>query len=172
MERGRSLLREWVLPLGLELIAVLLIVKFICFFAVVPSGSMLPAIAERSVLFSTRIHNPVESVQRGDVVVFRADELDMTLIKRCVGLPGDSVLVNEEGKLFVNGEYYPEPYVVYPEAGAGEFLVPEGCFLFFGDNRAASTDARYWENPYIAEDKLMGTARFTLWPLSNFGVMQ
>ena len=170
--RWRSILRGWIIPFGLELAAVLLIVKFVCFFAWVPSGSMLPTIAEHSVLFSTRIHNPEQTVQRGDIIVFRSDELDLTLIKRCVGLPGDHILVSEEGKLFVNGVYYPEPYVVFPEEGAGEFAVPQGEYLFFGDNRADSTDARYWENPYVPAEQLMGRARFTLWPLTNFGVLR
>ena len=172
MEQWNKILREWIIPFGLEIIGVLLIVKFVCFFAVVPTGSMIPTIDEHSVLFATRMYNPEKNVARGDIIVFQSDEVEKTLIKRCIGLPGDSIVISEEGKLFINGEYYPEPYVINTEGGAATFEVPQGHYLFFGDNRSGSVDARYWEEPYIPAESLMGEARFTLWPLRNFGVLK
>lgn len=168
----RKLLKEWIIPFALEILIVLLLIKFVFFFIVVPTGSMIPTIDEHSYLFATRVYNAAETVKRGDILAFQSDELGQVLIKRCIGLPGDHVELDDEGKLYINGEYMEEPYVVNTSSMSGVFDVPEGCFLFLGDNRAESYDARMWNNPYISADKIQGKARFTIWPFSNFGVLK
>lgn len=172
MEGFKKALKEWIIPFALEIIAVLLIIKFVFFFAVVPTGSMIPTVSEGSWLFATRMYNPEKNVARGDIIVFYSDELQETLLKRCIGLPGDVVDVDEFGEVTINGEVLDEPYVVNMDGTAGHFEVPEDSFLFFGDNRASSFDARYWNNPYVPAEQLKGEARFTLWPLSNFGLLK
>lgn len=163
-------LREWVLPFAVEIVVVLFILKFLFFFVVVPTGSMIPTIDEHSLLFATRVHNP-ENLQYGDVVVFDSDELGITLVKRLVGLPGDTVELID-GQLYRNGEFCSEDYVYYYKAGETlSFTVPEGCYLFFGDNRRGSLDARYWDDPYIDGDKIQGKVIFTIWPFENFGLI-
>lgn len=160
--------REWVIPFGLEILILLFVIRFLFFFVIVPSGSMIPTIEKPSLLFATRVHDP-EKLQRGDIVVFESDELDLTLVKRLVGLPGDHVVLDENGDMTLNGQPVEEDYVFYPSARSADFEVPEGHYLFLGDNRAGSNDARMWLEPYIPGEKITGKARFTLWPLSNFG---
>ncbi|WP_312643860.1 signal peptidase I [Hydrogenoanaerobacterium sp.] len=172
METFKRVLKEWIIPFALEIIAIVLIVKFVCFFAVVPTGSMIPTVDEHSWLFATRMYNPEKNVKRGDILVFRSDEMDQTLLKRCIGLPGEKIVLDDEGKLYINGEYYEEPYVVNKLAEPASFQVPEGSYLFLGDNRSGSLDARYWEDPYVPAGKIMGKARFTMWPLKNFGILK
>lgn len=168
---AKRLFKEYILPFGLEIIALLLIVKFVFFFVIVPSGSMIPTVEEHSLLFATRIHN-VENLKRGDIVVFKSDELGKNLVKRLIGLPGESVWY-EDGNLYVDGVLIEEDYVVNKDEGDSfSFLVPEGCYLFLGDNRTGSYDARRWSQPYISADKLMGKAVFTIWPFKNFGVLR
>lgn len=88
-------------------------------------------------------------------------------------MPGDHVVIDDTGALTINdGMPYPEPYVKFISRQSGEFQVPEGCYLFFGDNRSGSMDARSWEQPYISGDKITGKAIFTLWPFENFGVLK
>ena len=60
----------------------------------------------------------------------------------------------------------------YKNGDTGNFVVPEGCFLFLGDNRNGSLDARYWDNPYISGDQIKGKAHFTIWPFDNFGPLK
>lgn len=169
----KSFMKEWVLPLLAEIIIVLLLIKYVFFITVVPTGSMLPTVQLHSWLFATRVHNPEKSVQRGDIIVFKSDETDTILLKRCVGLPGETVFIQTDGKVYINGSLYEEEYVKNQAEGeAMEFQIPQGHFFFLGDNRASSIDARYWDNPYIPEDKIMGEARFTLYPFTNFGVLK
>lgn len=167
--------KEWILPFGLEILALFLIVKFVLFVPIVPSGSMEPTIAEHSALIALRVHH-LEKLQRGDIVVFTAQTPELegtTLIKRLIGLPGDHVEIDESGAVTINGEVQPEDYVVYqginPNRTPYTYYVPEGCYLFFGDNRSNSLDARYWENMYVTGDAIQGRAVFTLFPFANFG---
>ena len=164
----KKILKGWVLPFGIEILVLLFVIKVLFFFVVVPSGSMIPTIDEASLLFATRVHDP-STLERGDIVVFQSDELGITLVKRLIGLPGDEVVLDKEGRLFINGEPVEEPYVFYKAAVKGEFQVPEGHYLFLGDNRSGSNDARMWVHPYISGDKIQGKARFTIWPVAKFG---
>lgn len=169
-ERLQQLWKGWILPFGVEILVLLFVIKFLFFFVVVPSGSMIPTIDSASVLFATRVHNP-EKLQRGDIVVFRSDELNLTLVKRLIGLPGDHVVLDDQGKMILNGQPVEEKYVFYKSNLSADFTVPEGCYLFLGDNRSGSNDARMWDEPYIEGEKIQGKAWFTLWPVANFGML-
>lgn len=170
-ERVKSFVKGWVIPFGAEILVLLFVIKFLFFFVVVPSGSMIPTIDPASLLFATRVRDP-ETLRRGDIVVFDSDELGITLVKRLVGLPGDHVVLDQKGKMTLNGQPVEEPYVFYRDSTEADFTVPEGHYLFLGDNRGGSNDARMWEQPYISGDKICGKARFTLWPVANFGVLE
>lgn len=162
--------REWILPFSLEIIALWFVVTFLFYLPVVPSGSMEPTIAAKSMLFAWRTHNP-DRLERGDILVFDSEELGgKNLIKRLVGLPGDTVEILEDGSLLINGRPYEETYVVHQLGGMpSRFEVPEGHYLFLGDNRADSLDARYWTHPYIPAEAVTGHAVFTIYPFRNFG---
>lgn len=167
-ERLKKLFRGWVLPFGIEILVLLFVIKFLFFFVVVPSGSMIPTIDTASILFATRVRDP-GTLERGDIVVFESDELGLTLVKRLVGLPGDHVVLDKKGRMTLNGQPVEEPYVFYRDSTEADFTVPEGHYLFLGDNRSGSNDARMWEKPYIPGEKICGKAHFTLWPVANFG---
>lgn len=168
----KRLWREWILPLGIEILVLVFLLKVVFMLVLVPSGSMLPTIEEKSVLFCTYVHD-VGKLQRGEIVVFQSDELNKVLIKRLIGLPGETVVVHPDGTVSVNGETIQEKYVEYSLMNENvTFQVPDGHYLFLGDNRAGSADAREWKDPYIAADKIKARARFTLWPFSHFGVLK
>ncbi len=169
----KAFLKEFLIPLVMELLIVLLLIKYVFFLANVPTGSMLPTIAEESWIFSTHIHNPAERIERGDIIVFNGVDDAKVLIKRCIGMPGETIRIDIDGNVYVNGALLDEPYVIYPEGGREqEFVVPADSYLFFGDNRAGSADARSWSNPYIPAENIIGEAHFTLYPFSNFGFLE
>ena len=90
--------------------------------------------------------------ERGNIVTFWSDELDKLLVKRVIGLPGDTVSFSG-GYVYINGQRLEEEYLdqqggtISPVQSS--FTVPEGCLFFLGDNRSGSNDARYWEESYI-----------------------
>ena len=76
---------------------------------------------------------------------------------------------NEElvtAAVYVNGEKLSEPYLKEPMLYTGdqEFEVPEDCYFMLGDNRNNSEDARYWNDPYIPEDRMLAKVYFRYWP--------
>ena len=164
----KKIFNEWVIPIVLALVIAKAINMFIFFNVYVPTGSMIPTINENDRMLVTKIYN-TENIKRGDIIVFYSEELQETLIKRAIGLPGDEIKI-VEGKLYINGEEIEEDYVKNNENDySGEFKVPEGKFFFLGDNRANSWDARKWINPYIDASKIKGKARFRFYPFDNIG---
>lgn len=162
-EWGKTLLFYCVIPL--------LVFQALGFMANVPTGSMVPTIPRGAQVVTTRIFN-TDNIKRGDIIVFESDELGVVLIKRCIGLPGDSVVFDGTGDVYVNGEKLHEPYLGSESDFVGSFEVPEDCYFFVGDNRGGSLDARYWDEPYISADKIKGKARFILFPISEFGFLE
>jgi signal peptidase I len=112
--------------------------------------------------------------QRGEVVVFRAPpEPDTDYIKRVIGLPGESILI-QHGRVYVNGQALEEPYIRFPAdyvfPGNGEpVTIPAGTYFVLGDNRPDSFDSHTgWVVP---ASNLIGRAWLRYWPPSSWGVV-
>jgi signal peptidase I len=167
----------------------------------IPSDSMMPTLVHGDFIFVNKwrygLRLPVLNTrfvqvgepQRGDVVVFRKPtDPSMVLIKRLVGLPGDTVRISG-GRLWINGtpspiepgelysgpksEQYPFAQVgqerlgdvrhavllVQMRAGMeGEWSVPAGHYFMMGDNRNNSQDSRYAEVGFVPADGIIGRA--------------
>ena len=115
---------------------------------------------------SYRLHEP----QRGDIIVIHVPGYGSEmLIKRIVGLPGDTVSV-QNGQVFLNGQAMQEPYLrsimrgTYPTT-----RVPDNSVFVMGDNRNNSNDSRSF-GPIPIND-IVGKAWLRYWPLSDFGIV-
>lgn len=163
----KNIITDWIVPVIAAIIIAMLINKFLIFKVLIPSKSMVPTLNVNDRLFVSRVYNP-ENLKRGDIVVFESDELDETLIKRLIGLPGDRIRI-ENGLVYVNDEQLIEDYIGENDDFNGEYEVPEGKYFFLGDNRLWSKDSRYWENPYIDEDSIIGKAQIKVYPFNEIG---
>ena len=159
-----------ILSFVIELAVLWIVFHYIVFFAYVPTTSMVPTIPKESVMLVSYLHGDKE-VERGDVVVFWSEEYQEQMVKRVVGLPGEKIVLHQ-GELFIDDEPYEEPYVVNPDERSASFEVPEGAYLFLGDNRDNSEDARWWEDPYIEAEELVGKVRMVLWPLNKISFVK
>lgn len=165
----KYLIKEWVVPIVIALFIVLFLNKFIFILVTVPTGSMEDTIIPGDRLYVNELFD-ISTAQRGDILVFKSEELEnKRLVKRLIGLPGETVEIKEDGSVYVNGEKLDEPYAVESGGHVKTFTVPEKCYLFMGDNRPISYDARYWKNPYISEDKIIGKVVFRFFPFSRIG---
>lgn len=160
---------DWVLPFAVAALLALIINKFVFFNIRVPSESMVPTIKIDDRILVTRVHKP-ENLKRGDVVVFYLEEKDEKLIKRLIGLPGDTVEVKADGSVIVNGEKLDEPYVKNLGGPSGSYKVPTDGYFFLGDNRSNSLDSRLWvKSPYITSKDIIGKGQVTFYPFNRFG---
>lgn len=121
----------------------------------VESASMAPTLMPGQRL-ATRRQGKARPVHRGDIVVVNSAELGGPIIKRAVGLAGDRVVVGTDGRVQVDGRDLDERYVTHRGGSARTFDVPAGHLLLLGDNRAASSDARSWREPYLPESAVIG----------------
>lgn len=150
--------------LVVPVVVVFLLLGVVFSLAWVPSGSMEPTLPTKSYFFGWRLPyffgDPTP--ERGDIIMFRSDELDELLVKRVVGLPGDTVSLNN-GYVYINGEvleeeYLPEQGITYQTGSTSVFEVPADCVLVMGDNRTGSYDSRAWGNPYVPVEKIKSKA--------------
>ena len=133
----------------------------------VPSRSMEPALAPGDQVVVTRLRGTLP--KRGDVVVFEDDE-ERAWIKRVIGLPGDSVVV-EGAHVAVNGATLAEPWAGEASADArATHLVPAGHYFVMGDNRANSDDSRVWG--FVARESIVGRARLICWSRADHGAIR
>jgi signal peptidase I len=167
----KNFINEWVVPAVIAIVIVLFLNKFVFILVTVPTGSMETTIMPGDRLYVNKLFD-IEDAKRGDILVFRSDELNEKLVKRLIGLPGETVEINEDGQVFINGEKLNEPYAKQAKGEGRTFTVPQGSYFFLGDNRPISVDARYWTNPYIPEDKIIGKATFRFFPLNRIGKLE
>lgn len=150
------------------MLVVLLFVRVNVMKIIVPSGSMLPTLELEDIIYCWKVDHP-EKLDRGDIVIFYSEELDMMMVKRLIGKAGE-VIDLRDGTVFVDGIPLEEDYVNFPDSDKnGTFEVPEGHLLFLGDNRNNSNDARYWEQPYIPYEDVKAVAGFRISPSSRIG---
>lgn len=169
-ENKKNFFYDWIVPVFIAVVLAILINNFLIFKVYIPSSSMVPTLNVGDRLLVTRVYNP-EKLHRGDIVVFDSDELNETVIKRLIGLPGDSIRIDGTA-VYVNGTKLDEPYVEYPMDSYGTYIVPEGKYFFLGDNRANSNDSRFWKNPYIDGSKIQGKAQVRIYPFNNIGFLE
>jgi signal peptidase I len=112
------------------------------------------------------LHGP----RRGDIVVIDLPGQTEMLIKRVVGLPGESVEVRN-GQVYIDGEQLDETWTVRPGGGNyGPQTIPPLRVFVMGDNRGASNDSRSF-GP-VAIEHVVGHAWFSYWPPEYIGVVE
>ncbi len=179
----------WLLPLTL------IVLRLFVFDLVTVSGhSMDPTLADKEKLV---VYKHAQ-VKRFDTVIVRSSEDDSkNLVKRVIGLPGDTVEMKQD-TLFINGKKYKEPYLesfkkkfkkdklqkeysysedfqAYVETKTAftedfKIEVPKGQYFVLGDNRPISHDGRAF-GP-VESKNIKGVAKFVYWPFKRFGTYQ
>ena len=107
-----------------------------------------------------RLLNKLERrYERGDVILFSCEELERSLVKRIVALPGDTVQI-KGGQLLVNGAVF-QPYPGCPEIEDGglaseELSLPQGQYFVLGDNFDHSIDSRHSQVGFVKAEDIRG----------------
>jgi len=159
----RGLWRELVIDLVLILVVYLGAILTLGHFQVV-GRSMFPNLVEGQHLLVDRVTPRLGLLGRGDIVVIDpVAGLDHDLVKRVIGLPGETVAI-VNGVVQINGRPLDEPYAAGYLGSDHTWQLGQDVYFLMGDNRGASSDNRAW-GP-LARGHVMGRAFAVIWPLS------
>ena len=118
-------------------------------------------------MFGNRLAYLFDKPKRFDIVIFKYPDHEKELfIKRIIGMPGETVEIRD-GKVYIDGAKEPLDDSFTPEEPLGDYgpyVVPEDSYFMLGDNRTYSKDSRFWNNPSVAEDKILGKAVLRYFP--------
>jgi signal peptidase I len=155
-----------------------IVLAVVLFFAInavsarvrVDGFSMLPTLQDGEYVLVNRLAYRSAQPVRGDIIVFvspQSPELD--LIKRVIGLPGDTVKISN-GEVQVNGQTLDEPYIAAEPIYNGEWEVPQDNLFVLGDNRNDSSDSHAWG--LLPVENVIGKAILIYWPIPEWNLIE
>ncbi len=159
------------------LFVTLLIVKYVAQRTTVSGSSMEPMIHDGDSLIVDKITYRFSDPERFDIIVFPFEyQKDTYYIKRIIGLPGESVRIDEDGNIYINGEILVENYgaevIKDPGIAYNEIILREDQYFVLGDNRNNSSDSRNPAVGLIHRDRIVGRAWLRIFPFDSFGFIR
>ena len=166
---------DWAKSLLWAVLIVAVVFGFIIKPVEVKGFSMEPTLNNQDRLI---VYKLMYTPKAGDVVILdESTGLDEALVKRVIATEGQTVSIDDQGYVKVDGVYIDEPYIAEPIAedrrGDHEYPVevPDGCVFVMGDNRNHSTDSRSLQVSFVPIDDVVGKVVFRILPLNKIGVI-
>lgn len=168
---------------GMYLLVVLLLTYLLVTYVgqrtEVDGASMENTLSHGDNLIVDKISYRFSDPERFDIVVFPFQYEENTFyIKRIIGLPGETVRIDEEGNIYINEVLLEETYgkeVIRPENIGLAFdsvQLGEDEYFVMGDNRNNSLDSRTPMVGNVSREELIGKAWLRIWPFENFGILK
>lgn len=156
------------------LILTYLIIHFVGQRTEVIGPSMEPTLHNGDNLIVEKISYRFNDPKRYDIIVFPFKYAKRTYyIKRIIGMPGETVYIDEEGTIYINDEVLDESYgkevILNPGLASTKITLKEDEYFVMGDNRNDSSDSRDPSVANIKRDEIIGRAWVRIWPFSKFG---
>jgi signal peptidase I len=181
--RGNRAMRsavEWVVIIAAALVVAFLVKTFLIQAFYIPSASMEPELNVRDRILVNKLSYRLHEIHRGDIVVFERPDCAVKdpgikdLVKRVVGLPGDTV-EGRDGGVVVNGHRLDESYLPADQTTTdfGPVQVPAGKLWMMGDNRENSSDSRVLCGgpTFIDREAVVGRAFVRVFPVTRLGLL-
>lgn len=131
--------------------------------------SMEPTLYPGEFLLVNKITYRLGDIRRGDIVVFHfPNDPREDYIKRVIGLPGDTITVQDK-EVLVNNSKLTEPYISASPQYSGEWIVPEDSIFVLGDNRNQSSDSHSWG--FVPHANVVGKAEMIYWPFAKLKIL-
>jgi signal peptidase I len=165
---------SWARDLVISVVLAVLVILFLYQPVKVEGTSMMPSLVDQERIFINKFvyRFGIGDVHRGDLVVFWfPQDPTKSYIKRVIGLPGDTVEV-DNGNVIVNGQVLSEDYVMAEyrdRSSMSPYKVAEDEYFVLGDHRSSSNDSRAWGG--VPRTHIYGKAVFVYWPLDKVGVL-
>lgn len=135
----------------------LLLYRNICYDKVIVSGSsMEPTLLNGDYGLMKTTSGAKKSIKRFDIVIFKVDETSSSeghdIIKRIIGMPGETIRINNDGNIFINNELLEQSFIdenakkaTYRSGSIAmetNYEIPANSYFALGDNRNVSLDSR------------------------------
>ena len=108
----------------------------------------------------------LSKIERFDVVVLTEADDNEKIIKRVIGMPGDTVAI-KNGDIYINDEKINDEYAYGETSDYERIILDDDEYFILGDNRLISKDSRYF-GP-VKEKDIKGKVIFRIFPFSKFG---
>ena len=176
----KSILKE-ILGTSVYLLVVLLvtylIVNYVGQRTQVVGSSMESTLSDGDNLIVDKITYRFSEPQRYDIIVFPFKyEKNTYYIKRIIGMPGETIRIDNEGVIYINekaiSEYYGREVIQDPGVAKSGVTLGKDEYFVMGDNRNNSTDSRDPVVGNIHIDDILGRAWLRIWPLSKFELLE
>jgi signal peptidase I len=193
---GRTVL-EWAILIIAAVVIAIVIKSFLFQAFYIPSASMEPTLQIGDRVLVNKLSYDLHDVHRGDIMVFASEPNQQwhkagieDLVKRVIGLPGETVTQCEGEHVCIDGKLLQENYLpkgtpsifpstlpklgdgadtCAPDSPAGGCKVPAGMVFVMGDNRTNSQDSR--ANGPVKQSSIVGRVFLRIWPVDRIGLL-
>ena len=147
--------KQFLLECVVLLAAVYVLFHYVIGIAFVSGHSMEPTLRDGELLIFYRLDREYGP---DDLVLVHREE-NLEYIKRIVAVGGDTIEIDEEGKLWINGEPEQRDSIFFETWATSEritfpYIVPENCYFVLGDHRINSKDSR--EFGAVSQEEITG----------------
>lgn len=150
------------LPYIIIVIVVILVRTFIATPVRVNGTSMYPTLKGNEIM----LLNKLGHIDRFDIVVLKIDGKEDNLIKRIIGLPGESIEIMN-GDIYINDKKIEDKYGYGITYDIDKVTLKKDEYFILGDNRKISLDSRVFGT--INKNEIKGTTNFIMYPFKSFG---
>lgn len=159
------------------LVVTFLVVTYVGQRTMVIGSSMESTLSDGDNLIVDKLSYRFSEPQRFDIIVFPFRYAEKTYyIKRIIGLPGETIYIDGNGTIFIDGEELKENYgkevIKDPGRAYEPITLGEDEYFVLGDNRNNSSDSRDPVVGNIHRDEFIGKAWMRIWPLNKIGMIK
>lgn len=152
------------------------VIKFVGQRTIVIGDSMNPTLHENENLITDKITYRFKEPKRFDIIVFPyKDNTSKLLIKRIIGMPGETVQI-KNGRVYINDHELNENYgnAIMNDGGVADnaIILGEDEYFVLGDNRNNSQDSRFASVGNVHRSDIIGRAWLRIWPLDKVDLLK
>mgnify|MGYP001071060962 CR=1 FL=1 len=179
-EKETNVVREtisFIIYIGIVFLLTYLVIHYVGQRTQVSGSSMEATLSDGDNLIVDKISYRFHDPERYDIIVFPYKyEKNTFYIKRIIGLPGETVQIDEQGNIYVDGEVLDESYgrevILDPGEAEEPITLDDDEYFVLGDNRNASSDSRDPSVGKILGEDIIGRAWVRIFPFNKIGFIK
>ncbi|MDE5873099.1 MAG: signal peptidase I [Lachnospiraceae bacterium] len=166
-----------IIYIGIVVLLCFIIINFVGCRSRVEGESMMPTLNNKDNLWVDKLSYTFGNPKRFDVIIFNYNE-DTTYVKRIIGLPGETVRIDQDGKIYIDNKLLVENYgmekITANNLGRASqpVLLGKDEYFVLGDNRNNSSDSRWADVGNVQREDIVGKVVLRIYPFKDFGFVK